>query len=261
MRIWRNYRLLWISLAVAMPIVGVKFLLHMLGWEIVTLSTLHGSVLTGAFFVLGFILSATIADYKESEKIPAEIASAVHNMYDDAVSIHDQYPKFSMTGFTRKLHRIAASVGEDMRNRSYDTQEDISALSEEFLAMERAGVPANFIVKLKQQQAQLSRVLLRVAYIQRIRFVPSAMILARCVTALSLLLIMITEIEPFYGGLAVVAIIAVIFAYVLQLIELISVPFHPEGKTRDDVSMFLVEHVRRRLEKVLEHGKSAKVKA
>ena len=44
--------------------------------------------------------------------------------------------------------------------------------------MEQGNVPPNFIVKLKQQQTVLLRHRHRVDYIQRIRFIPSASILA-----------------------------------------------------------------------------------
>jgi hypothetical protein len=244
----KRYRLLVVSLAITVPIITVKYLLHAINGEVITLGSLHSSVITGTFFVLGFLLSATIADYKESERIPAEVASIIQNMYDDALSIHSAYPGFDVKAFKRKMHRIATSVGDDIRNKQYQTQEDIHGLNAVFVDMEKAKVPANFIVKLKQQQAQLLRALLRVAYIQRIRFVPSATILARTIAVLSIGLIVITEIEPFYGGLALAAIISFILVYVLRLLEVISTPFHSEGKTQDDVSLFLIDQTVKRLQ-------------
>ncbi len=243
----KKYRLLIVSFLIALPIIVVKYTLHALGWEVLTLGSLHTSVITGTFFVLGFILSATIADYKESERIPADIASIIQNMYDDALSIHSVYPDFDLKAFKRKMHRIATSVGDDIRDKKFQTQEDIHRLNEVFVDMEKAKVPANFIVKLKQQQAQLLRALLRVAYIQRIRFVPSATVLARTVATLSIALIVFTEIEPFYGGLALAAVISLILVYVLRLIEVISTPFHRGGKTQDDVSLFLIDQTVERL--------------
>jgi hypothetical protein len=239
--------MLGVSAAIAVPFVVLKYALHRLGWELVEITTLHGSVVTGALFVLGFILSATIADYKESEKIPAEIAAIIHDMHDDVTAISNAYPKLKKSVFDRKLYDIASAVGDDVRNKTYHTQADISALSELLAGMEKAGVPANYIVKLKQQQAQLTRVLLRVVYIQRIRFLPSATVLARVIVVLTLGLLVVTEIEPFYGGLALASIISLIFIYVLRLLEVIAVPFHPEGKTQDDVSMFLVDQAAERL--------------
>ena len=60
---------------------------------------------------------------------------------------------------------------------------------------------------------------------------------------------MFTNIDPFYGGLAIVGIISFVLVYVLVLISVISTPFHAAGKTRDDVSLFLVSQVAKRLSK------------
>lgn len=245
-----KYRILLVSLVITLPVIGVKLLLHYLNAEVITLGSFHTSVLTGAFFVLGFILSATIADYKESERIPAEVASIIQNMHDDAAAIHTAYPKFKLKAYASKMLHIARAIGNDVRDKKLDTQEDIHSLNENFIDMEKAGVPANFIVKLKQQQAQLLRALLRVSYIQRIKFLPSATILARTVVILSISLVVLTDVEPFYSGLFLLAVLSLVLVYVSKLIDVISTPFQPEGRTRDDVSMFLVKQTVSRLERL-----------
>jgi hypothetical protein len=236
----KKYRLLLLSVAVVIPIVLAKFIFHDLGWEVLTLGSLHTSVVTGTFFVIGFILSATIADYKESEKIPADFAAAIENMYEDVRSTHKAYPAFNLKAFEKLVHSITASFADDVRHKKHQARLELHRLNATFTEMERAGVPANFIVKLKQQQAAMVRALFRVQYIQRIMFLPSAILLARSIVCIAIALLVFTEIEPFYGGMALVAIISYIMVFVLLLIQLISVPFQPEGKTKDDVSLFLI---------------------
>lgn len=244
-----RYRLLIVSLFITLPIIAFKYFLHYMGWELISLGSLHSSVVSGTFFVIGFLLSATIADYKESERIPAEFSAIVENMYEDAESIRKNYPKIAFSSFKKQLEQIATSFGNDVRNKTTGTQNRIHKLSEVFASMEKAGVPANYIVKLKQQQARLIHILLRINYIQRITFIPSASILARSIVILTVGLLVFTEIEPFYGGLAIVAIITFIMVYILKLIHVISTPFQHAGKTQDDVSLFLTNqtasHIRK----------------
>lgn len=230
-------------------VMAAKYGMHALGWEVLQLGSLHTSVITGAFFVIGFILSATIADYKESEKIPAEVSSAVQNMYEDAAAINKVYPKFDLGTFKKNLQKILKAFREDVRDKSHSAHHHIHKLNDSFVSMEQAGVPANFIVKLKQQQAQLVKSLLRVNYIQRIKFIPSATVLAQAIVVLTVGLILFTEIEPFYGGMALAAIISFILIYILKLIKIISTPFHGEGKTYDDVSLFLVDQAAEHIKK------------
>lgn len=122
-------------------------------------------------------------------------------------------------------------------------------LNQTFGAMEKAGVPANFIVKLKQQQAQLLRHMFRVNYIQKIDFIPSAMFLVRSIVVLVIGLLLLTNIDPFYGGLVITGAISFILCYMLLLIGVIRVPFHTSGKTRDDVSLFLLRETHSYLSK------------
>jgi len=183
------------------------------------------------------LLSATIADYKESERIPSDFASNLEDMYDDAASIHKSYPVFDINDFREQLRSIALGFSKDARKKSYDARQDIRKMSPFFSQMEIGKVPPNFIVKLKQQQTQLLRSRQRVNYIQRIKFIPSATVLARSIVIGVIALLVLTNIDPFYGGLVIISFILI---YMLILIKVISTPFHEAGTTQDDVSLFLV---------------------
>ena len=234
------FRIFYISLILTLVVVILKYTFHELGWELIEQTSLHNSVISSVTFVIGFLLSATIADYKESERIPSDFASNLEDMYDDAASIHKSYPVFDIDAFRKQLHTIAIGFSRDARKKSYDARQDIRKLSPFYAAMEAGKVPPNFIVKLKQQQTQLLRSRQRVNYIQRIKFIPSATILARSIVIGVIVLLTLTNIDPFYGGLVISAIISFILIYMLILIRTISTPFHEAGKTRDDVSLFLV---------------------
>lgn len=247
----KNYRIFFIALLVAGAVVAVKYILHYFQLEPIQISSLHGSVISGVIFVIGFLLSATIADYKESERIPAEIASTLESMYEDALSIEQNYPDVDAAAYGKQLHAIASGYLVDLRSSSRKsvTRTELHALNTHHAHMEKAGVPANFIVKLKQQQAILLRHLFRVNYIQRITFVPSANVLAWSIVFLAAALLLMTDMDPFVSSTIITGAIMFILVYVLQLIGVTRTPFHPEGKTRDDVSLFLIERAEDHLAK------------
>lgn len=245
------YRIFFATLAITALIIIAKYILHSFGMEYIVLGSLHGSAISGVIFVIGFILSATISDYKEAERIPAEIAATVEDMNEDVISIHTNYPRFDLVQYQQQLQKVAQSLAGDLRNSKSNTAKtELYALGALHAAMEKSGVPANFIVKLKQQQATLVRHLFRVNYIQKITFIPSATILAYSIVILTVILLLFTEVEPFIGGVVLTGVITFILVYVLQLINVIKTPFHSEGRTRDDVSLFLidrtVQHIRKK---------------
>ncbi len=229
------------SFSVAVLLVLFKFLFHYLGWEPIEQSSLHNAAISSVIFVMAFLLSATIADYKESERIPAEFSANVEDMYDDAASIHQSYPVFDLKAYRKQLKLITEGFSSDARHDKHDARIDIRGLDKFFVDMEKGKVPPNFIVKLKQQQTTLLRLRHRVNYIQRIKFIPSASLLAYTIVSLALLLLLLTNVDPFYGSMAIVGIVSYVMVYMLLLLEVISVPFQEEGKTRDDVSLFLLE--------------------
>jgi len=143
------YRIFIVALLSSSVIIGIKYTFHALGWELVEQSSLHNGVLSSATFVIGFILSATIADYKESERIPAEFAANVEDLYMDAEVIHESYPDFDLEGFRSQLEDITRTFDRKVRDASRGASDAIRALNPYFGQMEKAGVPANFIVKLK----------------------------------------------------------------------------------------------------------------
>ncbi len=249
MTLIKLFRIFLIALCAALLVIVVKYAFHVMNWEFIEQSSLHNSAVSSVTFVIGFLLSATIIDYKESERIPSDFASNIEDMYFDAAAIHGSYPVFDLDGFREQLHKIALGFGKDIRRRSHGSRTEIRELTPYFTAMEKGGVPANFIVKLKQQSALLLRSRHRVDYIQQIKFVPSATILSRSIVTMLIVLLLVTNVEPFYGGLAIVGLISFVLIYILILISVISTPFHAAGKTRDDVSLFLVNEAAKFLAK------------
>lgn len=243
------FRVFALSLCITAVLVAVKFGLHALDFEIIRQGTLHNSVAAGAFFVIGFLLSATIADYKESERIPSEFASIIENMYADSKSISAVYKKYKPEQFRKQLISICMQFRKDVRNKTHEARLKVQDLSETFIEMEKAGAPPNFLVKLKQQQAQLGRSLFRVNYIQNIRVIPSATVLAYSIVSIATLLLLFTEIEPFFGGVLIMATINFILVYMLLLIQVITTPFRSSGETMDDVSLYLIDETIEYLEK------------
>lgn len=236
------YKLFIATIIATFGVIAVKYVFHTLGLEVLEASSLHSSAISGVVFVLGFILSSTISDYKEAERIPAEIAATIEDMNEDVMSIARNYKKFAVSRYQKQLISVAQAFAGDLRNsKSHRAKTELYKLDDMHADMEKAGVPANFIVKLKTQQAGLVRHLFRVNYIQRITFIPSATLLAWSIVVLTMLLLFVTEIEPFAGGMVLTGVIAFIMIYVLQLIAVIRTPFHDDGKTRDDVSLFLID--------------------
>jgi len=222
-------------------VVVAKLILDALSAEFIKLSPLYTSVVAGGIFVIGFILAGTLADYKEAEKMPAEMVAALENIHEDCRSIKQTKETFDLPTLKKRLLNIVTSFRDDLADtRARNSLEAINELSASFLELERLDVPPNYIVRLRTEQGIIRKNVLRIYHIQRIDFLPSAYLLIQSVVVLIIAGLEFTKIEPLYESIVILAVISYFFIYLIRLLKIIDRPFRIDERTMDDVSLFLL---------------------
>ena len=69
-------------------ITGLKAATHYFGIEFLTFSAIFGALISANIFLIGFILSCVLSDYKEAEKSSGEIASNFSSIVDEPTYAH-----------------------------------------------------------------------------------------------------------------------------------------------------------------------------
>ena len=77
-------------------------------------NTLFSSVIGGAIFVFGLILAGTLSDYKESERIPSEVATLVGSLAEDGHYCNEQFPGFDEAALRARLVALLAAIRTDL---------------------------------------------------------------------------------------------------------------------------------------------------
>src|SRR5690606_30978301 len=78
-----KWRLMVTTLPITLLVLAAKlFILLGMNYEGLVKFSEVGVVVTGGMFLIGFMLAGTMSDYKESEKIPAELASILETLED-----------------------------------------------------------------------------------------------------------------------------------------------------------------------------------
>ena len=236
-----KYRLLLETALLVLGVVVVKLLVEKFSLEFINISPLFTSVIAGGIFIISIILSGTIADYKESEKLPTEISSSVESIYQEGLYVSRSHNGFDVKRLRSHLASILTSFKQDLEKQgSREALKPLASLSDSFLEMEKLGVPPNYIVRLKQEQSIIRKSIMRVYHIQRINFLPSAQILAQTIVILIVSLLIFSRIEPFIDGVVLVAFISYIFIFLLRVLRVIDKPFRVDEYSMDDVSLFLL---------------------
>jgi branched-subunit amino acid transport protein AzlD len=233
-------------------VAGLKLAFSELGLDDATLSPLYTGLVAGTIFLLGFLLAGTLADYKESEKMPGDLAASLETICDDCLILYEDKRAPVAGECLAHMQRLADSIEAWLRNReSVDAVlEGISGLNSYFLAFEPL-TPPNFIVRLKQEQSAIRRMVIRINAIRETSFVMAGYTIAELTSLLLVIGLLFTEVGQLGIEVFLVSTLAFLLGYMLFLIRDLDNPFEYDGADQAgaaEVSLAPLEHLRRRLE-------------
>ena len=240
----KRFRIFVEVMAVVILLSLAKATINFFQLEFLTLNALFTSAVGAAVFIIGFLLSGVLSDYKESDRIPTEMRAALEAIHEDCRIFARTHPGFALDALRQNILALVSSFQEALKSPDgCDLQAvvaHVDALSENFAQMEAQGAPANYIVRLRAEQSIVRRLVFRVTHIQRIQFVPSVHVLVQSLVfaIVSLLLFLRTEGSP--ESALIFGALSYMFIYSLYLVNTLEQPFRKGRQSLDDVSLFLL---------------------
>jgi hypothetical protein len=241
---------------VVMLLLGVRYIVVENSFDFITLNSLSSSIIAGAVFITGFLLAGVFSDYKEVDKLPAEIRAIIESILSEGDTLYRKDPAFKEGNQTLKNIAVRfIKEFEDGLSHTRDHAHIEHALDEiknfdlVFDEMEKRGVPPNYMTRIKSEQSNLKKILLRVYHIQKTKFVPSVVFLVDSIVVLVVLFLLFSKTEVAIGYVAL-GLLSYILLYIRRLIIVLEKPFR-KGKddTDDDVSIFVLRELRESIEK------------
>lgn len=245
----------WKPMIAALPITMGVVLLKSgvvlgLGYDGLVQFSEIGLVITGGIFLIGFMLAGTLADYKESEKIPSEIAIAIESIEDTVVLAHGFKGDFDLPAQKRQLNEVTEAILNYYAHREtedivYRKIEEITSIALQ-VEQTKIGSTSSWV---KREQTNLRRLFSRTTVIKRTSFIATGYAFLEVLTIVVIGLLLITRFENFITGIILVAFFTQIFIYMVRLIKDIDHPFeYPvNGRVRAaDIDLFpLIEYYER----------------
>ncbi len=234
----RHHLLLRVSAIVAV-VVGVKLLVHFLGWEIISINPLFSGIVAANVFLMGFLLSGVLSDFKESERYPGELSACLENLAQEVRGIKIAKPEANVGPCLVLIAQLSQDILSwfHKKRRTTELLGHVNDLTVHFAAMEQ-WTQATLVARLKQEQGNLRRSLNRIHTIRETSFISSGYLLADLVTILLCVGLILAKIEPFYESLFFVIVISYLMVYLLMLIRDLDNPFgYYERGSGEDVSL------------------------
>ena len=69
-------------------VIALKLIAHWFGWEIISLNPLFSGTVAANVFLMVFLLTGVLGDYKESERLPGELATSIESIAEEALTIY-----------------------------------------------------------------------------------------------------------------------------------------------------------------------------
>lgn len=226
-QLWQKWSIVFKVMPLILLVALLKLLSHKFGFEVMELNALFTSLVAGTIFLIGFLISGVLSDYKESEKIPNELTASIKSLSDDAYTIWKSKNSQTARQFIdfQKTFLDSLMMWFYKKERTKILLEKLSQMNDFFVELDKEGIIPAYIVKMKNEQNNIRKLILRIDTIRDTDFIGSAYAIVEAMGFLTGLGLIMIKIEPFYASLFVTLLVTFLISYMVFLIIDLDNPF------------------------------------
>lgn len=220
----------------------VRVIFDYLNFDVLTLTTLITAFIGGAIFTIAIVFAGVLTDFKESERIPGEIATSIRTMYSDLTLIHvpdkEIVPRMQGT-----VCRLLGTINTNFRTNAWNMKEMdrvIDSFVGDISRLVDLNVPPQYTVKLKNEIGNIDRISHRIRTIEETSFIPAAYAISELAAAGVIGLLFFVKLDPLYEGLALFTVLSMLLIALLLLMKDMDNPFEVGKKSYADIDLFLL---------------------
>ncbi|MCZ7397564.1 MAG: hypothetical protein O8C59_03525 [Candidatus Methanoperedens sp.] len=225
-------------LAIVFILLIIKMVISQFDLDIATASPLITALVGGVIFTIAIIFTGTLTDYKESEKIPGELAASLKALYNDSMMVRNN-DKITddMRSHIRELLKIMIS---NFRKNVWELDEigsSMDSINDDIYKLAENGVAPQFLVKLRTEMINIDKISNRIETITETTFIPAAYGIAELAVAAVLLVLLFVRTDPYYEGLALIGATSSLLIGLIMLIKDMDNPFEVGKNSYADVDL------------------------
>jgi hypothetical protein len=208
---------------------GVKVLLHRAGFELIVVDQLFSAIVASTVFMLGFLLSGVLTDFKEAEKIPARFATLLETLSLEIGAIRVFEPAAQVEPAREAVASLGRLLVVWLCGRC-ETEELLLVHRATHAAVVQAAVQYRGDVgtlrgRLMQSMALILEMIHRVQVIRETSFVPLVYWLAYLGSSMLFGGLLFVKSDHWHDSLFSLAVISFVVLLILRLIVDIDNPF------------------------------------
>ncbi len=262
MEIEKTYKSLkkWHLVIEIIPFLVVIFVLKIIfnkyGWEILTLNALFTSLIGGTIFLIGFLIKGVISDYKESEKLPGEVATSLEALYDEIYIVNKNKNTKLTNDFLKYYEEFLNSTLSWFykKERTKVLIEKLHKMDDYFVELEPIMQPT-FLARMKTEQSNLRKMIIRINTIRDTSFVESAYAILETLAFFLVIGLLMLKIGTFIESFFFTTLVSFIIIYMILLIKDLDNPFDYNTKGEQEGTVVSIKPILDLKERIIKSKK------
>lgn len=222
-----KWKLMMTTLPYMAVVIAIKYALEsVLGFSGIIEFAEVGLVLTGGIFLIGFMLAGTMSDYKESEKLPAEIACTLEALEETIVTVCASKQDLNVKSMKATLFEVTSDIYNWFYKKiSYEqVYASLSKLDTVISQMEKVGA-TGYATRMLGELNVLRKIVSRVGVISRTNFLSTGYALLEFLISAIIVLLLISKFKSLLAEYILIGFVSLIYIYMYRLIQDIDDPF------------------------------------
>ena len=228
----------------------IKFAIHAGGGEFIVANPVLTALVAGVIFTIAIIFSGILSDYKESEKIPGELAASLRSLYNDVnfIQVKDKKKTDDLRTHIKDLLQVMLANFEDNCWRLSKVIPSLNQIADDVNDLAKDGVAPPFIIKMRNELTTIDRISYRIEIIMETSFIPAAYQIAIIATAAVLAVLLFTKTDHWYDASLLLGSVTFVLISLLLLIRDMDNPFEYGGGSSADVDLSILFKLMNELE-------------
>lgn len=246
----KKYGLMLKALGITLLLLIIRLIVVYLNYDILSVTNLITAFIGGAIFTIAIIYTGTLADYKESERIPGEIATSIRTLYSDLslIRVTDGELVPAMRDKVADLLRCINTNFINNRWNIEDINDSIDLINADISRLVDLNVAPNYVIKIKAEISNIDKISHRIKTITETSFIPAAYAIAEISAVGVIIILFLVKSDPFYEGIMLFTVICLLLVALLILIKDMDNPFEVGKKTFADIDLFLLWNLEKDLD-------------
>jgi hypothetical protein len=227
------------AMVVAVIVAGVKFGLHALNLEFIRIDSLISALISGVIFTIAILLAGVMTDFKESEKIPGELAASIKALHKDFELLEFAAKKETDSALSHLNSLIGIIIKQFESNQWKQSEigEIIEKIDDDIKIMAEKNMAPPYIIKMRNELHNIEKISNRIDTIEETNFLPAAYALSQVAVLFVMLILLFSIVDPYVIGMVIIFTVTFLITGILVLIKDMDNPFETGGTGSADVDL------------------------